>query len=332
MEALDYTSLLDDRGAIRSERVDDLMVEVVSGKFLFVVGGRVLASRTPTPQEADTARLVYVRTVGECVAMGLYTRSELEKLALETGDLDRRDRVERAALEKRIAQLAKSRDQTPDGATRIHLANQMQECHERLRPLLLAEEAVFRHSAEARGEIARGNYLTFCCTTGGYLLDEPVWSTWKDFQECADTELLIESHQAQVRVSLGLPVSIIRALARHPAWRERWLAARDSRASVFEGPSASWDRNKLALVSWSEFFDSVLRHPELPDEKLIHDDKLLDRWVSEQVAKTKAQRGKHAKHGSHSPVTYLDGQGRRKEMHLVDRKTTNIGQPYKIRG
>ncbi len=330
MEALDYQSLLTN-GKLRPDRIEDLLVEVVSGKYLFSVGEEVFASRVPTPTEADTARLLYVRDLNQNLAGGMMSREETEKVALANGTFDVRERTEREALTRLLERLNKSRDQCPDPQQRLKLTVDAQKAHKRLAEINTAEEVVLRHCAESRAEETRNAFLVYSCTMTGEFLQDPLWASWDEFQFCTDQQLLLEAQRAQLRVLLGLPVNIIRALARTPQWRERWRAAKDARTTVFDGSGSSWDRNKISLVSWSDFFDQVLNHPDCPDERLIHDDAGLDAWVNKQVAKAKSEKSKRNQSAG-PPVTYVDGSGRRRQMHNVSRSTTQVNQGYRIRG
>lgn len=328
MITLDYDKLIDGRGRLKPERVDDLLVEVISGKYLFTCSGEVYASRVCTPAESDTARLIYVRRMGEAVAAGMMTRDQLEDIAIKEGLFDPRDRALRIGLEKHIERCQKSRDHAPTAEGRASIEKEIREQSIALARLQAKEEEIFRQSADARADEARANYLTSVCTMRGELLDCPVWPSFQSYQSCSDQALLIESRRAQMRVFVGLPVNIIRALARTPEWRVRWRAARESRTPVFEGFGASWDRNKVNLVSWSDFFDSVLNHPESPGDEAIHDDLLIDRWVNEQVMKAKKAKAQQAKG---SPVTYIDAAGRRRTMNQTSTTKLNVNQGYRVR-
>jgi hypothetical protein len=74
-------------------------------------------------------------------------------------------------------------------------------------------------------------------------------------------------------------------------WRARWKASTKTGSPLFEGPTVDWNINQVALVFWSNFYDSIFEHHERPSQKVIDNDDLLDRWV-EQKGKEAEDRAK----------------------------------------
>lgn len=325
----DHDHLLDGKGQVRRDLIEDLLVEVISGKVVFESGRDLYASRSPLMHEQDKARIVYTRRLHECRARAVPNRSELEALAMERGYFDPAERREMAALEDMVQRSLKARDNTRDPQQKVELAGEIENLRRKLFDLRVREEEVLAHSAEARADEARTSFLVSCCTLSGELLDQPVWNSWEDFQTSTDYRLIADGRRAFLRAWQGLPIKIIRAIARSHEWRTRWKAAVETGTPLFEGHGTDWDANKRNLVWWSEFYDGVHRHPECPPEATINDDEALQDWLNQQIAKRNNRQEQRA--GEKAPPTYIDGHGRRQQMVRVGEKTIQVGQPYRVR-
>lgn len=331
MDLIDYSQVLDEAGRLRPEYLPDLLVEIITGKHLFEVHSTIYASVTPTSKQQDTARLVYARRFAECRTARLPTRKEMEALAAADRVFDPLEVAEKLAITRNLDRLIKARDTSTSAVQKKALEVQIMTYRKRLEELMQSEERVYQNCAESRADDTRIDYLASCCTLQGDFLDQPVWPTWEDYLHCEDRELVLESRKAHLRVSFGLPVNIVRALARTPEWRQRWRAAKESESSVFEGSSASWDHNKLNIVAWSDFFDSVLKHPECPSEELIQNDEQLEAWVNAQLEAAK-QRKKTTPGGSGRPMMVTDPKtGKKRAMTSLGSKTIKVNQSYRVR-
>jgi hypothetical protein len=326
----EYEDLLDAEGQIRRERVEDLLIEVISGKRLFAAGDTIFGTRQPRAAEVDRARVLYARRLHHAKTKGLMTRDDLEKLAIHTGQFDIAERRERETLKGHVDRLQRARDMTTSPAQKLELDAELIRIRKRLLELELKDEEVFQRSAESFAEAARTNYMVFSCTLGGELLEDPVWSTWDEFQDSTDPTFLREARQSLVKLVNGLPTKVIRALARTGDWRVRWKSVRESGSPPFEGPASGWDANKLRLIYWSDFYDSVYQHPECPAEDVIANDEYLQEWLNGQIQK-RNQEKQRADRGK-APMMYTTGpNGAKKPMTYVGGKTYNVRTPVKIR-
>jgi hypothetical protein len=329
MDDNQYSHILDVRGVVKPEHVDDLLIEVVSGRYMFEVGQEIYASRLATRQELDTARLIYRRRFNECKTRGLRSRNELLQFAQSTRLLKVEDSVRAKSIEHQIERLQDAMGKIVPSTTHAQaLQSQIDTLNKEVNSIRLAEQSVLAHSIECRAEEAKAAYMVYATTMAGEFLDVPAWNTWEDYQSTTDLNLLIHASTAHYRVSAGLPVNVIRGLARAPQWRHRFKAAKDSKISLFDGAVVDWDINKINLITWSEFYDSVLSHPDLPSKALIHDDVALQKWINEQLQTSKNPQGKKSGSGR-QPVTYI-ANGQRKTMNEVSRSTTNVGQKYRV--
>ena len=323
--------LLDKDGQVRPERVDDLLIEVVSSKRLFTFENELYATRSPIADEQDKARVFYRRALHKAAQMGLPGRQELRTRMIDLGVLDADDIAERAAFEKTLENLTRAREHTTDPRQKVALDAELMDYRTRLMVIEYNEEEVLKHSAEGRAEDSRIDFLTSCCTVGGEFLDELIWKEWSEYQNSINYGLLVESRESFVRTLAGLSIKIIRALARTPAWRARWKTSQHAGVSPFGGTAADWDRNKVNLIYWSDFYDSVYQHPEHPADDVIANDELLQEWLNTQLAK-KTGAAPETPAGVR-PLTYRVGgqNGPRKQMTFLGQDKMEVRPPYRIR-
>lgn len=322
-----YDQLFNERGQIRDDRIEDLLVEVISGKSLFESEGVLLASRSPSMAEQDTARIVFARRLHQCQKDNLPTRDMLEATALKSGVFEPEDRLEMKNIERMIQRLVRDRENTRDPRQKVEFAAEVERMRSRLMELRLPEEEVFVHSAECKADESRQGYLVSCCSLTGDLLDKPIWDSWESFQVCSNIQLMADSRRAFVRAWHGLSIKIIRAIARSNEWRGRWKASKETGAPVFEGSPTSWDPNKRNLAWWTDFYDAVARHPECPPEETIQNDDSLQDWMNQQVAKSKRAKPMAEPTGK----SYMTGDGKRVPMIKVGQETIEVNTPTKVK-
>jgi hypothetical protein len=327
-----YNNILDEHGAVRRNLVDDLLIEIISGRSVFVSGGEMYAVRNPTMDEQDAARMVYARRMHECRKAGIPCREDLEKIALEMGYFDQAERDETRAIEQMIDRSIKAREKTHDPRQKVTLAASIETLRSKFVEIKMREEEVFLHSAESRADDVRVDFLLSRCTLTGELLDMSAWKSWEEFLTSTNLRLIADARKAFVRVSNGLPIKIIRAVARTSEWKTRWRGAREAGVPVFSQPAGDWDANKRNLAWWSDFYDSIAKHPESPDEATVNNDEALQDWLNNQVAlRDKAQRQQPNANRQRKPVTYIDGHGVRRQMTQTGSETINVNTPYAIK-
>lgn len=329
-----YAYLLDEHGQIRQEKVDDLLVEVISGKYIWAESSTpysLYASRCPTNAEQDAARVIYVRMLKMAESRGCLSKKDLDNLALRNHLFQPGDRDEKRALLSMMQRQVKAKEITNSDEQRRTLSIEMEVSRKRLVDIERKEWDVLQHSAEAKAEQWRTNYFVFCCTSGGEFLDKPVWNSWDEFMGSSQWSLYHDAKLSFHRVSVGLPTRIIRALARTTEWRIRWKSSKESSAGVFDEAGSNWDRNKVNLIYWSDFYDSIYEHPECPDDETIQNDEWLQQWLNQQIANRRRQTTPGAVGGRRTP-TYRGADGKSKPMTKIGQdQTIRVGTPYKIR-
>ena len=73
------------------------------------------------------------------------------------------------------------------------------------------------------------------------------------------------------------------------------MTATKTGAPLFTEPVCDWDINKIALCYWSRFYDNIYEHPESPEDRIIENDDLLDKWVKDQAKKMDERKKENSK-------------------------------------
>lgn len=106
-------------------------------------------------------------------------------------------------------------------------------------------------------------------------------------------------------------MGILRRIARGQGeagaeWRARWKASTKTGSPLFDGATTDWNINQVALSFWSSFYDNIYEHPDRPEQKIIENDDLLDKWVQDQAKKMEERARKNSKGYRDKKISALD--------------------------
>lgn len=324
MEADDY---INEEGNIKSDLVEELLMEVISAKRLFEADEELYATRSPTLKEQEVGRIFYTKMFRQCRQMGLPTRDEM----VERGVIPQEEKDEIENLTQLIKGHNKRRSMSTDMKYKNDLAKEMDSLQEKVHELMMDHESIFLHTAEAKAGDARTRYFISACTVGGDMLENPVWASYDEYMACMNIELLIQSRSSYITSRYGLPETVLRALARHDGWKILWRSSKESNASPFDGSTSSWSDNQRKIVYWSDFYDSIYKHPECPDQHVIDNDESLQGWLNDQSAKNDKLKKNTPPVRSGRAPTVRKGDGTRHAMTQIGKESRTINAPYKVK-
>ncbi len=175
----------------------------------------------------------------------------------------------------RADEISYSRASTPNGMA-----------YSRYAELNAKKIGVIKHSREHYAEQARAEKLAYYSSFNGDT-KKPIWSSWEEFLE---EKKLVQARTVELRCMEflgGFNSSTLRALARHPMWRSKWISATKTGASIFKGHITEWNTNQALLAYWSNFYDSIYTAHEPPENFIIEKDNLLDSWLASKSSENK---------------------------------------------
>lgn len=73
-------------------------------------------------------------------------------------------------------------------------------------------------------------------------------------------------------------------------WRVRWQVATDTGFPLFDKPVSEWSSNQLKFAHWMQFYDAVYQAEDCPDDYVIEDNYLIDKWFENRIKEHEARR------------------------------------------
>lgn len=259
------------------------MVEVITGKKLFSPDGsdEIYAVKFPSIADKDRARILFQKTFIKLRKEGLPTKDKMREMIKSKGLLPERFYMDIANYNARIKSLQNSLDMTTSKAQVAELNIQIEMLTKIVNRLQRQEDALLENTIEMKAEDVRVNYMLSKCTLCGEELEDLYWESYEHFCNDIDKNFLFQARYNFMKMMVGIPPELIRALARSQEWRHRWKASKQTGASIFQGDSSTWDKNKVSICYWSDFYDSVLGYTTPPPEEIVTDDEALFQWIKD---------------------------------------------------
>ena len=288
--------------------LEEAISEIVTGKKIFHYNNEVMGMRYPTSKDRDNSRTIYVMKYKELEAQGLPKKEELKILLLKTGALDSDFYARKKKIEEDLKKLYDARQKTGSSIQLIQIDADIEMTMNSLINMEMIEDDLMVNSLEYNAEAYRIDYLISTITLSGIELNKRKWPTYDDFLRENNQKLLAECKKQYRHVINGISQKKIRAVARSDEWKKRWEVSKKTGNQVFDGASSDWDKNKVNLCYWSNFYDNIIDNLKLKNTDILDDDDAL----FEMIRKINSGQKK---------VDNSDGTG----------NTVSVSTPYKIR-
>ena len=266
---------------LKQYEIEEHLVQIITGKSIFLYKNNVYAVQFPSIETRDMARLIYLKASKKLRKRGLPTRDEMKMIIVQNNILSPEYYQEMSKIGGEIEALETARELTTSKVQKSDLNFQIQKAQKKLLSMRMKEHMLMLNTVESKADEAQIDYLVSCCTLCGEELNERYWNSYKDYQNSADSNFIIEVRGNFMALQSGLSPTIIRAIARSDDWRRRWKASKQTGADIFPGTSSDWDKNKVEICYWSDFYDSIFSYHTPPPEDIINDDDALFEWIRE---------------------------------------------------
>ena len=263
------------------QQIEEMLVEIITGKKLFVyeATGEIFAVSFPTVEDRDMARVVFARTYKKLVMDGLLTTPQMRSIIAQQNLLPQDYHQKISIMCSNIASTEKSRDMSTDKAYMAILTRQLEDMNRDLAKTKSIEESFLENTVDLKAEEVRLNYLVSRCTFFGEELTKRYWNSYDDYCKFTDKAFTNQAKYTFYLLNAGVQSHLLRALARSSEWRQRWKISKQTGTPVFIGHSADWDKNKVSLCYWSDFFDTILSYSTPPSDEILEDDDKLFGWI-----------------------------------------------------
>ena len=294
-----------------NNQIEEYLVQIITGKKIFVFNNVVYAVCFPDIQIRDKARLIYMKALKKFEAMGVPSKNDMRLRIKKYNLLPSNYYQNIKSVESEISALNEARELTTSKTQKNDLKFQIESLQMKLFKLSMQEYNFMVHTVESKAEEVKIEHMVSRCTFCGEELDEKYWNTYKDFQNSTETKFIISAKSNFLTLTHGLPPHIIRALARNDSWRRRWKASKQTGSEIFKGTSSDWDINKVEICYWSDFYDSIFSYHTPPPEHIIDDDDALFDWIKD--------------------VNRINKSGGQIESSQEGTIVNKVGTPYKVR-
>jgi len=238
---------------------------------------------------------IYDKYMKKALNSGLLKESAMLAEAMSNGVWVKEDDESINLLKRNIEEASKQDVKDLSNSERNKFSNIVKISKKRLEELEMRKAAILHHSAEKYAQEWKIKAIVF---RSCYNLDnKSFWSTWEEFIETVSNDDVFKI-AGEIFANNHVDAKKIRALARHPIWRNKWIAAK-AVGGLFDKPIVELTDEQHAIIYWSSVYDNVYDAYERPSDEVIEDDDKLDAWLEDQAKKSKeSAKTRHIESGS----------------------------------
>ena len=280
---------------------------IISGVIKLRIKDKNFYISVPRPHDQVEAQEIYIRLVREAEFEGVFTDDELlshlKSLGLwSKSEEEKVEKLPKAIDDLKVALFQSENDEKRNKGIRMSL----NKSKDKFAKLISKKVSLLTASSSGVSEVMKTQYLIYTSAVdknNKFLFDgENFWNEDFNFVE--------KLYSAYSQNLLG--ESVLREIARTDPWRSIWNASK-SENSVFGLPAVHLSKEQKTLTNWSRFYDSIYESMDVPSDKVVQDDDMLDGWVIHQSRKREADKFKQAmeekasKHGGAGEVGIVVG-------------------------
>lgn len=286
--------------------VEEVLESIITNKKLISLNSRqgkvFVVFSHPSSEEILQSRYIKEKSFIEARAADLPTVEEMQAHISQNNLRDPqveskvKDLEEQISAQRRVLQITRiegRRQPILDNISRLEgEVSKLQHQHDHLLYM----------TAEKKSEEAAFLFLVWASThkvEGG-----KYWPSFDDFEKETDFRIMSSIRSEFLTFNSGVPLSVVRYLARHNLWRIRYNSALKLGGSLFKRDLHDLTTDQLALLYWSNYYQSLyeMLPDDQPDEETIKDDEALDAFM-EDYFKRKEQERKEGRAANRSKGT-----------------------------
>ncbi len=266
--------------SLTHDEIERHLVRIFTGIHYSYVDDFLLVFRFPINELKQRANLVYDKSMADAVEAGMLPVKELEEL-ISLRNLITKEEV--LSLKKLKGQL--DAQEILLGKTTRVKANQerIKQVINRLRheiyQIEFKKSSKLLMSAETKAEEDKSFYVCSKCV---YNEDGSLfWSSYEEASKETRLELKDRILISYLRFYSGLPVGIVRTVARSNLWRVRYISSMKASDPLFGVPTSKYTMDQLNLAYWSNYYQNIyeMMPEDRPTDMVIEDDDALDAYM-----------------------------------------------------
>ena len=262
------------------DEIEQYLVGIFSGKAYVYVDDFLLVFKYPTNEIKQRANLVYERSFTKAVKEGMLPAVELEKLVekrniITVEELNKLKKL-KGQLEAQEIILGKT---TRVKANQDRIKQVINRLRHEIRQIEFKKSSKLLMSAETKAEEDKTFYVCSSCV---YTEEDVLfWPSYKSALKETRLDLKDRILLKYLRFYSGLPVSIIRSIARSNIWRIRYVNSIKTSDPLFGVPTSKYTTDQLNLSYWSNYYQNIyeMLPEDRPSDIVIEDDDALDAYM-----------------------------------------------------
>lgn len=84
-------------------------------------------------------------------------------------------------------------------------------------------------------------------------------------------------------------MDLMREVAKRPEIRLKYSCSKSSGSPLFEGSVMTWNSVQLRLIYWCSFYNNIEGAYERPPDRVVQNNKLLDKWLESKAQEASAK-------------------------------------------
>jgi len=266
--------------SLTHDEIEQYLVRIFSSLKYVYMDDLLLAFRFPDNEIKQRANLVYEKSFEDAVKDGILPVKELEELIEERNLITAEEILKLKKLKNQLeAQQILLGKTTRVKANQERIKQAINRFKHEIRQIEFKKSSKLLMSAETKAEEDKTFYVCSRCVyiENGNLF----WSTHNDALKETKLGLKDDILIGYLRFYSGLPVSVIREVARSSLWRIRYVNSMKTSDPLFGVPTSCYTIDQLNLAYWSNYYQNI--YEMLPDDRpsdmTIDDDDALDAYM-----------------------------------------------------
>lgn len=248
-----------------------LLARILAGNLRCKVGGRVYIVMTPTASINYRANELYSEILNEYRWMDdWFSEGQARYLSQKSSKIT-------GNIEANLTELNKAKDDTKVAMFENYLnkdilkqlRKRLELIQQKVNETYLAKHSLDHLTANGFALMIKTQFVltrTVC--------DEKENRVWGDEEDVPFS--ILDAIMGQINGAEITPKDL-RELSRTEPWRLYWTCG--GKTNPFGKAVANYTEDQLALISYSQMYDSIDGHAECPNDDVIEDDDLLDGWM-----------------------------------------------------
>ncbi len=265
--------------------IEKYLLKIFTGQeFFYINDGNqdvLINFRHPDNITKMKSNIIYDKYYSRAISEGILPNRDLEDLIVKRGIFTTEDQERADKLKDQIhAQRVLLGKTTKVRANQDRIKKVILKLDNEFREIMYKKQSKLMMSAENKSEEERVNFLCWSCTydeTGNNF-----WRSYKDFLSDNNSGFKNEIFIEFIKFNSGIPIDIIRYIARNNLWRIRYVNSQKVSEDLFGVSTSDYTNDMLHISYWSNYYQNIyeMLPEDRPSESIVEDDEALDAYMT----------------------------------------------------